>query len=94
MVRHTPKALGSISQSMILGVLVLIVGLIYLSVSTKTTDYDYRISEVESEIAELEAKKEDLAVERARLTSASTAEDTEVAINMESAEVAGYANQE
>ena len=90
-VRHTPKTLGSISQSMILGVLVLIVGLIYVTQGTKATGYDYQLSEIESEISELEAKKEDLAVERARLTSLATSENNDVAVNMENANVTGYA---
>ena len=90
-VRHTPKTLGSISQSMILGVLVLIVGLIYVAQGTKATGYDYQLSEIEGEISELEAKKEDLAVERARLTSLATNENNSVAVNMEDAEVTGYA---
>ncbi len=65
-VRHTPKTLGTLSQSMILGVLVLIVGLIYVTQGTRATSYDYQLSEIEDEISNLEAKKEDLAVEKAR----------------------------
>ncbi|MBQ2637633.1 hypothetical protein IJH66_01105 [Candidatus Saccharibacteria bacterium] len=76
---------------MILGVLVLIVGLIYVTQGTKATGYDYQLSEIESEISELEAKKEDLAVERARLTSLATSENNDVAVNMENANVTGYA---
>lgn len=92
-VRHTPKTLGSISQGMILGVLVLIVGLIYVAEGTKATNYDYEISAVETEIADLTAKKEDLAVESARLNSATVAEDAEVALAMEEAVVSGYAER-
>ena len=76
---------------MILGVLVLIVGLIYVTQGTKATSYDYQLSEIEDEISELEAKKEDLAVERARLTSIATSENSTVALNMEEGEVSGYA---
>ena len=90
-VRHTPKTLGSLSQSMILGVLVLIVGLIYVTQGTRATSYDYQLSEIESEISDLEAKKEDLAVEKARLTSIAASENSTVAKNMEDAEVSGYA---
>lgn len=89
--RHTPKALGSISHITILSVLVLIVGMIYVAQGTKATNYDYELSGLESEIAELESKKEDLAVERARLTSIAAAESNEVAVAMENAEVSGYA---
>lgn len=90
-VRHTPKKLGSVSQSIIFGVLVLVVGLIYVTQGTKATSYDYKLSEVEEEISRLEAEKEDLAVERARLTSIARANESEVAANLETAQVSGYA---
>ena len=90
-VRHTPKSLGSVSQTMILGVLVLIVGLIYVTQGTKATSYDYQLSEIETEISRLSAEKEDLDVERARLNSIAASENTEVAMKMEDAEVSGYA---
>ncbi len=91
-IRHTPKSLGSVSQTVILGVLVLIVGMIYVAQGTKATNYDYELSSLEGEISELEMKKEDLAVERARLTSVAVAQDSEVAVAMEDAQVSGYAD--
>lgn len=90
-VRHTPKSLGQVSQTVILAILVLVVGLIYVTQGTKATSYDYELSKVEGEISELQAKKEDLAVERARLTSIAEAKSSEVAANMETASVSGYA---
>lgn len=90
-VRHTPKTLGSISNMMIVAVLVLIVGLIYVSQGTQVTNYDYQLSGIEEEIAELTAKKEDLAVERARLKSIASVESSEVASTMESGTAAGWA---
>lgn len=91
-IRHTSKTLGSVSHIAILAVLVLIVGMIYAAQGTKSTNYDYELSGLESEIAELEAKKEDLAVEKARLTSIAATETSEVAMNMEDASVSGYAD--
>ena len=82
-VRHTPKTLGSLSNAMI-------VGLIYVAQGTQATNYDYELSEIEDEIAELTAKKEDLAVEKARLTSIAAAENSTVAAQMEDGQVAGY----
>ena len=90
MVRHTPKTLGSVSQSVILGVLVLVIGLIYVTQGTKATSYDYELSKVESEIAELEARKEALAVERSRLTSIAYNNENEVAAAMPTGSVSGY----
>lgn len=91
MVRHTPKSLGSISQIVIVSLITLVFGLIYVAEGTKATSYDYEISEVESEIAEMTAKKEDLAVEKARLTSVATAKNSTVAAVMDDATVTGYA---
>lgn len=90
-VRHTPKTLGSVSQSVILGILVLVIGLIYVTQGTKATSYDYELSRVEEDIAELEAKKEDLAVEQARLRSIAKSNDNTVAASMQQGAVSGYA---
>lgn len=90
-VRHTQKGLGKISSLAIVGILTLGIGLIYVGQATKGTSFDYEISEVEKQIVELEAKKDDLAVEKARLTSISETETSEVAVKMEDATVSGYA---
>lgn len=92
-VRHTPKSLGSVSHAVIVGILVLIVGLIYVTQGTKATDYDYEVSNIEKEISELESKKEDLAVEKARLTSISESSNNKVAVSMDEAKVSGYAQE-
>ena len=92
-VRHTKRGLGSISQIVIVGMLTLVFGLIYVAEGTKATSFDYEISSVESEIAELSAKKDDLAVEKARLNSVATAKSSTVAAAMEDATVTGYATE-
>ena len=89
-VRHTKKGLGSISQIVIVIMLTVVFGLIYVSEGTKATSFDYEISNVESEISEMNAKKDDLAVEKARLNSIATAKNSTVAANMEDATVTGY----
>ena len=90
-VRHTKRSLGSISQIVIVSMLTLIFGLIYVAEGTKATSFDYEISAVETEITEMTAKKEDLAVEKARLTSVAAAKNSTVAAVMETATVTGYA---
>lgn len=90
-VRHLPKSLGTISQIVIVGMITTVFGLIYVAEGTKATNYDYKISAVESEIEEMMAKKEDLAVEKARLTSVAAAKNSTVAAAMETATVSGYA---
>ena len=92
-VRHTKKGLGSISQIVIVSMLTLVFGLIYVAEGTKATSFDYEISEVESEITEMNAKKEDLAVEKARLNSVATAKNSTVAAAMEDATVTGYVKE-
>ena len=92
-VRHTKRSLGSISQTIIIGMLVAIFGLFYVAQSTKATNLDYEISSIEAEIAELTTKKDDLAVERARLNSIVNAKNSTVAAAMETATVTGYATE-
>ena len=89
-VRHTKRSLGSISQIAIICMLTLIFGLIYVAEGTKATSYDYEISSVESEITEMNVKKDDLAVEKARLNSVATVKNSTIAAAMEDATVSGY----
>lgn len=89
-VRLKKKGLGSITQLSIAGMLVVLAGLFYVSQSTRATSYDYEISSVESELTEMNAKKDDLAVEQARLNSIATAKSSTVAASMEDATVSGY----
>ena len=92
-VRHSKRSLGSISQIVIVSMLTLVFGLIYVIEGTKATSFDYQISAVESEITEMTARRDDLAVEKARLTSVATAKNSTVAANMENASVTGYATE-
>ncbi len=92
-IRHTKRSLGSISQIVIVGMLTMIFGLIYVAEGTKATSFDYELSNVESEITEMNAKKDDLAVEKARLNSIATAKNSTVAAAMEDATVTGYATE-
>ena len=90
-VRHTRRSLGSISQIIIVSMLTLVFGLIYVAEGTKATSFDYELSSVDTEITEMNTKKEDLAVEKARLTSVAAAKNSAVAATMEDATVTGYA---
>ena len=92
-IRHTKRSLGSISQIVIVGMLTLVFGLIYVAEGTKATSFDYELSSVESEITELNAKKDDLEVEKARLTSVAATKNSTVAAAMEDATVSGYATE-
>lgn len=89
-VRHAQNGLGKFAYTAILFMLVVICGLIYLTQGTKTSNYDYELSAIDREIAELSVKKDELKVEQARLTSVAKTEKTEVAKHMKEASVAGY----
>lgn len=90
-VRLEKKSLGSISQIVIVSLLTLVFGLIYAAEGTRATSFDYEISAVESEISDLNARRDDLAVEKARLTSVANAKTSTVAAQMTDATVTGYA---
>lgn len=92
-IRHTKRGLGSISQIVIVCMLTLSFGLIYVAEGTKAPSYDYEISSIEAEITEMTAKKDDLAVEKARLNSIAAAKNSTVAAAMEDAYVTGYVTE-
>ena len=71
--------------------MVFVCGLFFVNTSTATTQYDYKISAVERNISELSIKREDLAVEKARLTSIAMAKNSTIAMAMEDATISGYA---
>lgn len=89
-VRLTKKKLGPITQGILIFLLMLGFGLIYVIQSTKASAYDYAISDIETQIDDMTAKKDDLAVEKARLNSIATAKNSTVAASMEDATVTGY----
>ena len=92
-IRHTKKNVGPLSHAITIFLIVLGFALIYVVADTRHTTFDYEISSVETEISDMEAKKDDLAVEKARLNSIATAKASTVAANMEDASVSGYVPQ-
>ena len=68
------------------------IGLFYVSEQSKVTTYDYKMSAMDAQIANLEAERDDLKVEQARLNSIAKNAKSTVAANMETARVAGYAD--
>ena len=74
--------LGPITNTIMIGLMITVLGLIYLTQAVRITTYDYESNQVDSLIAGLVAKKTDLEVEKARLTSLETLENSTVAQNM------------
>ena len=83
-VRHNPKVtLGPVSHTITVFLFVLLVGLIFLTQSAKVTNYDLAIANTDTEIANLEAQRDALMVENAKITAAAADEDSnEVAAAM------------
>ena len=89
--RHQARGIGRISAIEILVIEVFMIGLFYVSEQSKVTTYDYKMSAMDAQIANLEAERDDLKVEQARLNSIAKNAKSTVAANMETAQVAGYA---
>ena len=92
-VRHSRKNLGPFSSIITVGLLVLVVGLIYVTQGTKTSNYDYELSGLDREIAELKVRKDELMVEQARLTSVANSAKSEVASTMKDGKISGYVGE-
>ena len=94
-VRHTPKVtLGPVSHTITVFAIVLLIGLIYLSQSAKVTNYDVAISTTDTEIANLEAQRDALVVEKAKSTAAAASEElNEVAAAMVPATAADFVKE-
>ena len=82
-VRHEPRvSLGPVSHTITILLLVLVVGLIYLTQAAKVTSYDHEIAATDGEIATLQAERDSLAVENAKITAAAATDSNEVASAM------------
>ncbi len=75
-------ALGPVSNTIILIVLALLLGLMYLTQVTKTNAYGYKISSLEQQQASLTAQREDLQVASARLQSVDRVQSSDQAKNL------------
>ena len=83
-VRHNAqRQLGPISHIIILALIVCLIGLLALTQSAKVVQYDLGIAAANTEISNLQAERDALAVENAKMTAAAANEDTnQVASNM------------
>lgn len=77
--RSQEKALGPISNTIILIVLALVLGLLYLTQVTKTNAYGYEINSLRQEQTKLDAEHNDLIVASARLQSVERVQNSEQA---------------
>lgn len=74
--------LGPVTHTVLIALMILVLGLIYLTQATKATGYDYATQKIDSQIADLNTQKSDLQIENARLTALETIKDSNVATTM------------
>jgi hypothetical protein len=87
------KALGPVSNSIILIVLACLIGLLYLTQVTKTNSYGYTINSLQEEQSRLQDQKSSLEVSAARLKSLERVAKSQVAKNMVQTNPAGAIEQ-
>ena len=75
-VRHNARiSLGPATRFGFLGMLVVLIGLISVSQSARITSFDVAIAGLDDEITNLEAQRDALAVENAKLTAQAASEE-------------------
>ena len=89
--REYGRRLGTVSHIVIVMLIVLAMGLLYLSQTIKVTDYDHTLAEINEEVATLEAERDALAVENAKVTAVAATASNNVAASMIAADEANYA---
>lgn len=86
------KALGPISNTIILIVLACVLGLMYLTQVTKTNAYGYKINALTTEATQLQQEHDELEVSAARLQALNRVKNSEVAKNLVSVAPVGTIN--
>lgn len=79
-VAYAPRAaLGPITHTIIVALMIAVLGLIYLSQVTKTSSFGYVLQNQSDELSSLTAEQQDLQVENARLQALSRVKESNVA---------------
>ena len=87
--RERGKALGPITNTIILTILACLVGLLYLTQVTKTNAYSYRIDDLKKEQANLQEEHDQLVIDAARLQAQERVKNSDVAKNLVTVAPAG-----
>jgi len=74
--------LGPVAHTVLVALMIIVLGLIYVTQATRTTGYDYEAQKIDSQIAELNDQKGELEIENARLTALETIKSSSVAKEM------------
>lgn len=81
---------GPITSTIMLIVMVITLGLMYLNQVTKTSTFNYKISNLEKKQADLQSSKDNLAIDAARLQSIAEARKAAEAAKLESIKAVSY----
>lgn len=76
--------LGPVAHTVLVALMIIVLGLIYVTQATRTTGYDYEAQKIDNQIAEFNEQKSELEVENARLTALETVKNSSVAKEMTS----------
>lgn len=74
--------LGPVAHTVLVALMIVVLGLIYLTQATRATGYDYESQKIDNQIAELNDQRSDLEVENARLTALQNVKNSAVAAAM------------
>lgn len=85
--------LGPVAHTVLVALMIIVLGLIYVTQATRTTGYDYEAQKVDSQIADLSQQKDELAVENARLTALETIKNSTVAKQMTTTQDTQYVQE-
>ncbi len=86
------EALGPISHTILIALMIAILGLIYLTQVTKTSGYSYDINGLEQQLESLTLEKEELTNQNARLSALKQVENSNVAKAMTTPSSIKYTN--
>lgn len=85
--------LGPVTHTVLVALMIVVLGLIYVTQATRTTSYDYEAQKIDSKIAEYNQEKGELEVESARLTALETVKSSNVAKEMTTASSTQYVQE-
>lgn len=85
--------LGPVTHTILVGLMIVVLGLIYVTQATRTTGYDYEAQKIDSQIADYTQQKSELEVENARLTALETIKNSSVAKQMTTASSTQYVQE-
>lgn len=86
--------LGPVTHTVLVALMITVLGLIYLTQAASATNYDYKVQEVDTKIAELNDQKADLEIENARLTALESVKNSNVARQMTAPAETNYYSQQ